>query len=47
MIHFWVGFWGGVSRQDFTVALVDVLELALVDHDGLRLTDIHVSLPPM
>ena len=36
----------GFSRQGFSVALVPVLELALVDQTGLELTKIHLPLPP-
>ena len=35
-----------VLRQGFSVALVPVLELALVDQAGLELTEIHLPLPP-
>ena len=34
------------SRQGFPVALEPVLELALVDYAGLKLTEIHLPLPP-
>ena len=34
------------SRQDFSVALESVLELALLDQAGLKLTEIHQCLPP-
>ena len=34
------------SRQGFSVTLEPVLELALVDQDGLELTEIHLPLPP-
>ena len=33
-------------RQGFSVALEPVLELALVDQTGLKLTEIHLPLPP-
>ena len=36
----------GFSRQGFSVALELVLELALIDQAGLKLTEIHLSLPP-
>ena len=36
----------GFSRQGFPVALDPVLELALVDQAGLKLTEIHLPLPP-
>ena len=35
-------FW----RQGFSVALESVLELALVDQADLKLTEIHLPLPP-
>ena len=35
-------FW----RQGFSLALVPVLELALVDQAGLKLTEIHLPLHP-
>ena len=34
------------KRQDFSVALEPVLELALVDHAGLKVTEIRLPLPP-
>ena len=34
------------SRQGFSVALEAVLELALVDQVGLKLTEIHLPLSP-
>ena len=39
-------FYFHFSRQAFSVALEPVLELALVDQFGLRLTEIHLPLPP-
>ena len=36
----------GFSRQGFSVALEPVLELALVEQIGLKLTEIHLPLPP-
>ena len=36
----------GFLRQDFSVALESVLELALVDQAGLKLTETHLPLPP-
>ena len=36
----------GFSRQGFSVALEPVLELALVDQAGLKLTEIRLPLPP-
>ena len=36
----------GFSRQDSSVALEPVLELALVNQVGLKLTGIHLPLPP-
>ena len=34
------------SRQGFSVALIPVLDLALVDQAGLKLTEIRLLLPP-
>ena len=34
------------SRQGFSVALEPVLELAIVEQAGLKLTEIHLPLPP-
>ena len=39
-------FFFGFSRQGFSVALEPVLELALIDQAGLKLTEICLSLPP-
>ena len=39
-------FFGGFSRQGFSVVLVPVPELALVDQAGLELTEIRLSLLP-
>ena len=33
------------SRQGFSITLEPVLELALIDQDGLKLKEIHLSLP--
>ena len=33
------------SRQGFSIALEPVLELAVVDQAGLKLTEIHLPLP--
>ena len=34
------------SRQCFSVALETILELVLVDHDGLELTEVHLFRSP-
>ena len=41
-----VGGGGGFLRQCFSIALEPVLELALVDQAGLKLTEIHLPLLP-
>ena len=42
--HFFTFFW--YFRQGFSVLLELVLELALVDHAGLKLTEIRLPLTP-
>ena len=44
--HTFILFIFGFSRQNFSVALEPVLELALVDQVGLELTEICLPLPP-
>ena len=46
LVGIWFGLvWFGSLRQGFSVALEPVLELALIDQDGLELTEIYLPLP--